>query len=99
MIVVACSCGQVLRASEAFADTKVTCPGCRKAVHIPSAAHEPPSDDEQRPSQTTPPQETGSPRHFLLLVALLALAVCVLVGLWWYPETLRYFDALLPRQP
>ncbi|MCS6978136.1 MAG: hypothetical protein NZM31_14170 [Gemmatales bacterium] len=36
MIVVTCPCGQVLRASEAFAGTKVTCPRCRKAVTIPA---------------------------------------------------------------
>jgi phage FluMu protein Com len=36
MITVTCVCGQVLRASDAFAGTKVTCPSCRKAVTIPS---------------------------------------------------------------
>jgi hypothetical protein len=37
MILVHCSCGQVLRASTGFAGKKVTCASCRRAITIPLA--------------------------------------------------------------
>ncbi len=50
MISVTCVCGQVLRASDAFAGTKVTCPSCRNAVTIPFPPQSQDATDEHKTS-------------------------------------------------
>jgi hypothetical protein len=86
MIVVRCPCGHVLRASDSFRGTKVTCAGCGKAVLIQDVPGQ--TDLEEMPGQQTA-QAPRRPRFLLVLVLLVGLlaaslacwAVCSRLGI------------------
>ena len=78
MIVIRCSCGHVLRASDSFRGTKVTCAGCGKAVLIQDVPG-------QTDLQETPEQQTAPPPRrprFLLVVVLLVGLLAASLACW-----------------